>query len=131
MHVFEKSVLETVGVAPMFYTAVEKTGVGVDMAKFNNYVAIIQRTAVTQYGGALTAVIAESTDNTTYSDTYLATVTIASSTTTDQIDTVEVKASDLSAGYRYLRCEVTPGAGTQNYFSCTNLRFNPRFAAVQ
>jgi hypothetical protein len=131
MHTFEKSVLETVGVAPYFYTAVEKTGAGVDMAKFNNYVAVIQMYAATQYAGTLTAVIAESTDNTTYSDTYLATVTIASSTTTNAIDTVEIKASDMSAGYRYLRAEITPGAGTQNYFSVTNLRFNPRFSAVQ
>ena len=130
MHTFEKNVLESVAIAPQSITAAEKVGVGVDMAKFNNYCAIVSIVGATQYQGALTCVIAESTDDSTYSNTYLATVTIASATT-DRLDTVEIAAEKLSDGYRYLRVEVTPAAGTVNTISAVNLRFNPRFAAVQ
>lgn len=131
MHTFEKSVLESVGLAPQSITNAEKDGTGVDMAKYNNYVAVISFAAATQYTGALTCKIAESTDNSTFSDTFLATLTITSSTDTDKVDVVEVRAAAMSSGYRYLRCEVTPSAGTVNTISVVNLRFNPRFMAVQ
>lgn len=130
IHKFENDVLETVAVTPKASTATENAGEGVDMAKFNNFVGIIQLAAATQYSGPLTAVIAESTDNTTYSDTYLATVTIASTTATNAIETIEVKAEDMTEGYRYLRLELTP-SGTVSNISAVNLRFNPRFAAVR
>ena len=133
MHKFEENVLETIGIAPpvAYYTNAEKAGTGVDMAKFNNYVAVIACASATQWQGALTAVIAESTDNATYSNTYLATVTIASSTTADQVDTVECREEEMTDGYRYLRVEITPAAGTGNAFSAVNLKFNPRFASVR
>jgi len=128
MHKFEQNVALDVGIAPAAaYTNAEKAGIGVDMAKFNNYVAAIAVGAKTQYQGALTCVIAESTDGSTYSDTYLATVTLASSTDTDQVDSIEIRAEEMSAGYRFLRCEITPAAGTVNLFSVINVRFNPRF----
>ena len=129
MHKFEENVKETVAIAPQSITASEKAGTGVDMAKFNNYCAVITIVGATQYQGALTCVIAESTDDSTYSDTYLATVTIASATT-DRVDTVEIRAEEMTAGYRYARVEVTPAAGTVNTIAAVNLRFNPRFAAV-
>jgi len=129
MHRFEENIYPTVGIpaSSTYRTAAECTGVGVDMQKYNNFCAVIQVKSATQWQGALTCVIAESTDNSTYSDTYLATVTLASSTTTDGIDTVEVRAEELSDGYRYARVEVTPAAGTGNMFSAVNLQFNPRF----
>ena len=128
MHKFEENVSIDVGIPPCdVYTAAEKAGTGVDMAKYNNYAAIIAMASATEHQGALTCVIAESTDDSTYSDTYLATVTIASSTTADGVDTVEVRAEEMSDGYRYLRAEVTPAAGTENAFSVANARFNPRF----
>ncbi len=130
IHKFENNVLETVAVKPKASTAAENAGTGVDMAKFRNYVAVVMLAAATQYSGALTAVIAESTDNSTYSDTYLATVTIASTTAADGVDTVEVRAEQMTAGYRYLRVELTP-VGTVSNIAAVNLRFNPRFAAVQ
>lgn len=128
MHKFEENVSVDIGIAPgEAYTAAEKTGVGVDMAKYNNCAFAIAVAAKTENQGALTCVIAESTDNSTYSNTYLATVTLASSTTADGIDTVECRAEEMSDGYRYLRAEVTPAAGTENAFSVVNMRFNPRY----
>ena len=128
MHKFEQNVSVDIGIAPADnYTAAEKVGVGADMAKYNNFCAAIVVASATQYQGALTCVIAESTDDSTWSNTYLATVTIASSTTADGIDTVEVRAEEMSDGYRYLRLEVTPAAGTGNAFAAVNMRFNPRF----
>jgi orotidine-5'-phosphate decarboxylase len=127
---FGDNVLQTVGITPKTSTAAENAGAGVDMAKYHNYVAVVQLTAATQYSGPLTAVIAESTDNTTYSDTYLATVTIASTTATNGIAIVEVSAEKMSEGYRYLRVEATP-TGTVSLISAANLQFNPRFGAVQ
>lgn len=127
MHKFEQNVSIDVGIPPSAaYTAAEEAGVAVDMAKYNNYAAIIAVAGATENQGALTCVIAESTDNSTWSNTYLGTVTIASATT-DAVDTVEVRAEEMSDGYRYLRTEVTPAAGTENAFSVANVRFNPRF----
>lgn len=127
MHKFEQNVSIDVGITPSAtYTNAEKAGVGVDMAKYNNFAAIIAVAGATQYQGALTCVIAESTDNSTFSDTFLATVTIASATT-EQVDTVECRAEEMTEGLRYLRVEVTPAAGTANAFSVVNARFNPRF----
>ncbi len=129
MHKFEQNVAIDIGIAPAAaYTNAEKAGENADMAKFNNYCAAILVGSKTQYQGALTCVIAESTDGSTYSDTFLATVTLASSTTTDQVDSIEIRAEQMSAGYRFLRCEITPAAGTVNLFSVVNMRFNPRFA---
>lgn len=133
MHKFEENVKESVGIiqGAVSSTAGEVDGASVDMAKYNNYVAVIQMMAQTQYGGAITCVIAESTDDSTWSDTYLATVTIASSTNTNKVDTVELRAEEMTEGYRYLRCEITPTTpGTSLVFGAVNLQFNPRFAAV-
>jgi len=99
------------------------------MAKFNNFVGVILQAGATQYQGAVTYVIAESTDDSTYSNTYLATVTVASATT-DQVDTIEIRAEEMTDAYRYARVEATPAAGTANAISVVNLRYNPRFAAV-
>lgn len=128
MHKFEENVSVDVGIAPSAtYTDAEEDGAGVDMAKYNNFAAAIVVASATENQGALVVVIAESTDNSTYSNTYLATVTLASSTTAHGIDTVEVRAEEMSDGYRYLRAEVTPAAGTENAFAVINQRFNPRF----
>ena len=130
MHTFEKNCLESAAIpaSSTYRTAGEAAGIGVDMAKYNNFCAIIQAEPATQWQGALTCEIAESIDNSTYSDTYLATVTIASSTDTTQIDTVEIRAEELSDGYRYARVEVTPAAGTGNMFDAVNVQFNARFS---
>ena len=129
MHKFEHNVHESAAIpsAATYRTAAAVNGAGVDMAKYNNFCAVVECAGATQWLGALTCVIAESTDNTTYSTAFLATTTIASATT-DSVDTVEVRAEELSDGYRYARVEVTPAAGTGNMFSAVNLQFNPRYA---
>lgn len=129
MHKFENVCLESVAIVPAvtYRTAAKVLGAGVDMAKYNNLVAIITAKGANVDVGALTCVIAESTDNSTYSGTYLATVTIASSTTTDSIDTVEIRAEQMTDGYRYARVEVTPAASTQNLFAAVNVQFNARY----
>lgn len=127
MHKFEENVAVDVGIPPSAtYTDQEEAGIGVDMAKYNNFAVVIAIAGATQYQGGLTCVIAESTDNSTFSDTFLATVTIASATT-DQVDTLEIRAEEMTDAYRYLRMEVTPAAGSANAFSVANVRFNPRF----
>lgn len=131
MHKVSENIKFSVGivVAATYRTAAEVDGVGVDMAKYNNFAAVVNVAGATQWQGALTCVIAESTDNSTFSDTFLATLTIASATT-NTAQSVEVRAEEMSDGYRYLRCEVTPAAGTGNMFDSVNAQFNPRYAAV-
>jgi hypothetical protein len=115
-------------VAATYRTATAVTGVGVDMAKYNNYAAIISVAGATQWQGALTCEIAESTDNSTFSTAYLATLTIATATV-NTAQSLELRAEQMSDGYRYLRVEITPASGTGNLFSANNIRFNPRYLA--
>lgn len=131
MHKIETDINGSVGipVAATYRTAAAVNGVGVDMAKYNNYAAAITVAGATQWQGALTMVIAESTDNSTFSTAYLATVTVATATT-NQADMVEISAEKMTDGYRYLRAEVTPAAGTGNLFAVINARFNPRYSPV-
>lgn len=125
---FEQNVAVDIAVSPRTVTTTtEIDGTGVDMAKFDGCCFAIQLKSGTQ-SGALTCYIAESTDNSTWSDTMLATVTVASSTDTDAIDTVEVRAEQMTAGYRYLRLEVNPASGASKTLSAIAMRFNPRFA---
>jgi hypothetical protein len=115
-------------VAATYRTAGSATGVGVDMAKYNNYAAIINVAGATQWQGALTCSIAESTDNTTFSTAYLATLTIATATT-HTAQSLEVRAEQMTDDYRYLRVEVAPASGTGNLYSAVNVQFNPRYLA--
>jgi hypothetical protein len=115
-------------------TAAEYTGTAVDMSRYNNFCGIVSgvMAAATNNVGAFVAVIAQSTDCTAWSDTYLATATAASATAASGFlgmygTTIECRAEQLSDGYRYLRVEVTPAGGTTNAINIVNLRFNPRF----
>lgn len=137
MHKFSENVKVSVGIpspiatstVAVFYTAALKAGVGVDMAKYNNYAAVVEVVGATQWQGALTIQVAESTDNSTFSTAYLATATIATATT-NTATSVELRTEQMSDGYRYLNVNVTPAAGTGNVFSAVNLQRNPRYAAV-
>jgi hypothetical protein len=131
MHKIEQNMTGSDGipVAATYRTAGAATGVGVDMAKYNNFAAAIAVAGATQWQGALTVYIAESTDNTTFSTAYLATATVATATT-NQVKVVELSAEKMSAGYRYLRAEVAPASGTGNLYAVINTRFNPRYAPV-
>jgi len=136
MHIFDENIKVDQAMAAMaatsmtFKTAGSSNGASVDMAKFHNYAAVISVNFATQWQGALTCNIAESTDNSTFSTTYLATKTIASNTTTDQLEVIEVSDTAMTPGCRYLRLTVAPAAGTGNLYSAVNCRFNPRYAAV-
>ena len=131
MHKWSENIKLSVGipVAATYRTAAAVNGVGVDMAKYNNYAAVVNVAGATQWQGALTCVIAESTDNSTYSTAYLATLTIASATT-NTAQSVEVRAEQMTTAYRYLRAQVTPAEGTGNMFDSMNAQLNPRYAAV-
>jgi len=129
VHKFDDNISVTNAYAPQVATAIEKTGSSVDMAKWNNYAAICQLKATAAFAGDVVCVIAESTDGSTWSNTYLGTVTLSSSTVTDAIDVVEVRAEQMSDDYRYLRVELTPADGTGCVIAASNVRFNPRYAA--
>ncbi len=109
-------------------TSTVQTGTSVDMAKYNNFAAIIQG-VVTAGAGPLTAYIRESTDAAAWTAAYLSTTTIASATTPylGYGGVVELRAEQMSDGYRYLRVEVIPQSGTGNLISIANLRFNSRY----
>ena len=135
MHRFKENVKTSIGIAApiatstvaVFHTAGLKAGIGCDMAKYNNFAGCISQVAGTQWQGDVTYYIAQSTDNTTFSTAYLATTTISSSTTTNQVGTIECRAEQMSDSYRYLRVEALPATGTGNVYSVQNLRFNSRF----
>jgi len=117
---------EGITVAATYRTAGAANSAAVDMAKYNNYAAVVHVAGATQWQGALTVVVAEGTTSTQFSTSYLATLTIASGTT-DTAQSVEVRAEEMSDGYRYLRHTITPAAGTGNLYDSVNARFNPRY----
>lgn len=130
MHKFSDNIklTEAIPVAATYRTAGAVNGAAVDMAKYNNFAALIHVAGATQWQGALTCVVAEGTTSTQFSTAYLATLTIASGTT-DTAQSVEVRAEQMSDGYRYLRPTITPAAGTGNLFDAVNVQLNPRYAA--
>lgn len=123
------SFTDSIAHATTYRTATVVNGAAVDMAKFHNFAGIITVAGATQWQGAITTVVAEGTTSTQFSTSYLATVTIASSTDTNQVGVVEISDTEMSDGYRYLRLEATPAAGTGNMFAAVNCRFNPRYAS--
>ncbi len=133
-HEMDENIKYGVGIAPAVHGTTEVTGTGVDMAKYNNYVAAVVSGSSAAFQGALTVVIAESTDNVTFSDTYLATMTLVSSTastvTAIACDSLEVRDEEMSDGYRYLRIEITPATGTGNLYSVINEQHNPRYGTA-
>lgn len=131
MHKIETDIKfeDGIPVAATYRTAAAVNGAAVDMAKYHNYAAVVTVAGATQWQGALTVVVAEGTTSTQFSTAYLATVTIATATT-NQADVVEINDAQMTDGYRYLRAEATPAAGTGNLFAVVNARFNPRYAAV-
>lgn len=131
MHLFDENIKvdDSIPVPATYRTAAAVNGEAVDMAKYNNFAGVITVAGATQWQGAITAVIAEGTNSTQFSTSYLATKTIASATT-NQIEVIEVSDQAMSDGYRYLRMELTPATGTGHMFAAVNCRFNPRYGAV-
>lgn len=131
MHLLDEniSVADGIPVPATYRTAAAVNGAAADMAKYHNFAGILTVTGATQWLGAITLKIAEGTNSTQFSTSHLATKTVASATT-NQIEIIEVSADQMSDGYRYLRLEATPAAGTGNMFAAVNCRFNPRYGAV-
>lgn len=131
MHLFDEniSVGDAIPVPATYRTAQAVNGNAVDMAKYHNFAGVITVAGATQWQGAITAVIAEGTNSTQFSTSYLATKTIASATT-NTLEVIEVSGDQMSDGYRYLRLTLTPATGTGHMFAAINCRFNPRYGAV-
>lgn len=136
MHKFSQNVKPDVGLFQVAATATATTytGTGSDMQMYNNFCGYVMGGigAGTQDIGTLTMYIAESTDNITFSATYLATATCASATATAKGygGTIECRAEQMTDGYRYLRVEVLPVKGTTSILAIANLRFNSRYPAA-
>ena len=131
MHLFDENIKvdDGIAVAATYRTANAVNGAAVDMAKYHNFAGVITQAGATQWQNSITYVIAEGTNSTQFSTSYLATKTVASATT-NQIEVIEVSADQMSDGYRYLRITATPATGTGHLFAVVNARFNPRYGAV-
>jgi hypothetical protein len=132
MHRFKENVRVDAGYMAIgtSTTATVTTGTAVSLAKYNNFVGVVQG-VVTPGAGPLTAYITEATFATGVFNqaTPLATVTIASATTPylGYAGTIEVRSEQLSDGHNWVRVEVLPSSGTGNLISISNQRFNSRF----
>jgi hypothetical protein len=91
---------------------------GVDMSKFERCLAILDIGAVTGTGPTFDAKWQESVDNSTFTDVAgFSNLTITQITSGSKTVTMEIRASQLSAGKRYVRVAVTIG-GTSPSFTC-------------
>jgi hypothetical protein len=91
----------------------QSTG-GVDMSKLRRCLFVIDIGAIAN-GGSVTAKLQESADNTNWSDVAGGSATAV--TSSSKVITLEERADQLSAGKRYLRCNVAETAG-QNAVCC-------------
>src|SRR5690242_3058191 len=92
---------------------------GVDLAKFRRALFVVQVGSVTA-GGSLTAKLQESATGTgSWSD--ISGSTITAITASNKVATLEVRADQLSAGKRYVRCTLTEGGSQNVVCSCLPL----------
>jgi hypothetical protein len=90
----------------------------VDLSKFERCLAILDIGAVTGTGPTFDAKWQESPDNSTFTDVAgFSNLAITQITSGSQTKTMEIRASQLSAGKRYVRVAVTIG-GTSPSFTC-------------
>jgi hypothetical protein len=87
---------------------------GIDMQKFERALFIVDIGAVVA-SGSITAKLQQSVDNVTFTDLAGGAATAVSSSS--KVITLEARAGQLSAGNRYLRCQITETAG-QNVVVC-------------
>ncbi len=105
------------------------TGVGVSMARYNNFVALISCASGGfandgDYGDYI-CYLSESTDDSTYR--VVATATCASSTDTSYGTSFEWNAQKMAAGYKYLRVNATAATGTGNNIGIEYLPLTARY----
>ncbi len=105
------------------------TGVGVSMARYNNFVAIIGCASggLANDGdyGTYICYLSESTDDSTY--VVVATATAASSTDTAYGTSFEWNAQKMGINKKYLRVNATAATGTGNVINIDYFRFNSRY----
>ncbi|MCI0456129.1 MAG: hypothetical protein L0Z62_04010 [Gemmataceae bacterium] len=102
---------------PAAQTASFNTG-GVDMSKFERCLAIIDIGAVSGSSPTFNAKWQESADDSSYSDVAgYSNLSITQITSASKTVTMEIRASQLSAGKRYVRVAVTIG-GSSPSFTC-------------
>ncbi len=98
-------------------TASFNTG-SVDLSKFERCLAILDIGAVTGTSPTFDAKWQESPDNSTFTDVAgFSNLSITQITSGNQLKTMEIRPSQLSAGKRYVRVAVTIG-GTSPSFTC-------------
>ena len=91
---------------------------GVDLSKFERCLAVIDIGAVSGTSPTFDAKWQESADNSTFSDVAgYSNLAITQITAANKTLTMEIRASQLSAGKRYVRVAVTIG-GTSPSFTC-------------
>jgi hypothetical protein len=132
MHKFTENSKIEVALAPQTIAtaSTEVAGAGVDMRDYRIFTAVCMLAAAAAHGADVVCHIAESIDDSTWSNTYLATATLQTDATVNDIKTMEIKSADLSDGYRYVRVEMTPGDSTKDVVGAVNIRSKPRYAAV-
>lgn len=105
------------------------TGVGVSMARYNNFVAIIGCASggLANDGdyGSYICYLSESTDDSTY--VVVATATAESSTDTAYGTSFEWNAQKMGTSRKFLRVNATAATGTGNVINCDYFRFNARY----
>ena len=90
----------------------------VDLSKFERCLAILDIGAVSGTSPTFDAKWQESSDNSTFTDVAgFSNLSITQITTANQTKTMEIRASQMSAGKRYVRVAVTLG-GTSPSFTC-------------
>lgn len=100
----------------------------VHMAKYNNFAMGCLLAHHTQITAGAIFYIAQGTDQTTFSTNYLATATLASSTTTCTATVIEVRAEQMTNLYQYLRGEVVMSATCATAaIAAGYMRFNARY----
>ncbi len=130
MHKFTQNVKVEIGLMTLSTatSATVSTGTSVDMKKYNNFCGVVSY-VVASNTGTTTVYIRESTDSAVWTAAYIATATLASYATVPYIGgfgTIELRAEQMTDGYRYLRVEVIPAAAT-GVINIVNQRFNARF----
>jgi hypothetical protein len=102
----------------------------VDMSKFHEVMFVLLLGSTGNIDSTVDFLVRESIDTSDTGGQTLTGKTIAQFSGTDdaKVAVVNVKSSELSAGYRYLRGRATVGNGTTNIIAVVALGMKPRFA---
>jgi hypothetical protein len=101
----------------------------VDMSKFHEAMFVLLLGAAGSIDSTIDFLVRESTDTSDTGGQTVSgkTITQFSGTDDTKVAVVNVKAAELSSGYRYLRGRATVGNGTTNIIAVVALGMKPRF----